>query len=392
MNKYIKICSVLFFLPISLLAQNSIESILPQIEKNNSTLIALQKSVEANSFGNRTGIYLKNPEFEFNYLFGNPSAIGNRTDFSISQSFDFPTAYSYKSKIANMKNQQLELEYQKQLKNVLFQARCLCIDIINANALKKEYDRRLKHAKNISDSYKARFDKGDVNVIEYNKSQLILLNAQKDSETNENNRKSYITELTAINGGTAITFDDTVFVSKDLPLDFEQWYIEAEKKSPVLAWLKQEIEISQKQQKLFTAMSLPKLSTGYISEKVVGQQFQGLSVGISIPLWENKNTVKFAKANVLAIQALETDYKITFYNKLKILHSKAISLQKTTEGYRTTLRSINNSELLKTAFNKGEISLIDYMMELSFYYSSVNSMFETEKELQKVIAELNIYQ
>jgi hypothetical protein len=392
MNKYIKICSVLFFLPISLLAQNSIESILPQIEKNNSTLLALQKSVEANSFGNRTDIYLKNPEFEFNYLFGNPSAIGNRTDFSIRQSFDFPTAYCYKSKIANMKNQQLELDYQKQLKIVLLQARSVCIDIINANALKKEYDRRLKHAQSISDSYKARFDKGDVNVIEYNKTQLNLLNAKKESETNENNRKAYITELTALNGGTAITIDDTVFISKELPADFEQWYVETEKNSPVLSWLKQEIEISQKQQKLNMAMSLPKFSTGYMSEKVVGQQFQGLSVGISIPLWENKNTVKFAKANVLAIQALETDYKITFYNKLKTLHNKAVSLQKTVKGYRVTLKSINNSELLKTALDKGEISLIDYMMELSFYYSSISSMFETERELQKVISELTIYQ
>ncbi|MBI5538646.1 MAG: TolC family protein [Bacteroidia bacterium] len=392
MNKYIKICSVLFFLPISLLAQNSIESILPQIEKNNSTLLALQKSVEANSFGNRTGIYLKNPEFEFNYLFGNPSAIGNRTDFSIRQSFDFPTAYCYKSKIANMKNQQLELEYQKQLKTVLLQARSLCIDIINANALKKEYDRRLKHAQSISDSYKARFNNGDVNVIEYNKTQLNLLNAQKESETNDLKLKGYTSELTSLNGGTAIAVEDTVFVVKEIPVDFEQWYIEAEKSSPVLSWLKQEIEISQKQQKLNMAMSLPKLSTGYMSEKVVGQQFQGLSVGISIPLWENKNTVKFAKANILAIQALETDYKINFYNKLKILHGKAISLRKTVDAYRLTLMSANNAELLKTAFDKGEISLIDYMMELAFYYSSINSMFETEKELQKVISELTIYQ
>ncbi len=31
-------------------------------------------------------------------------------------------------------------------------------------------------------------------------------------------------------------------------------------------------------------------------EGVVGEQFQGITVGISIPLWENKNSVKYAKA------------------------------------------------------------------------------------------------
>ena len=35
---------------------------------------------------------------EFNYLWGNPSAIGNHTDFNISQTFDIPTITGMKYK------------------------------------------------------------------------------------------------------------------------------------------------------------------------------------------------------------------------------------------------------------------------------------------------------
>ena len=87
----------------NLFSQNNIDKILIEIEKNNTTLSALQKSTEAEKIGNRTGINIQNPEVEFNYLWGNPSVIGNRTDFSVKQTFDFPTAYKYKNQISSKK-------------------------------------------------------------------------------------------------------------------------------------------------------------------------------------------------------------------------------------------------------------------------------------------------
>ena len=128
-----------------------------------------------------------------------------------------------------------------------------------------------------------------------------------------------------------------------------------------------------------------------MGETVVGQQFRDISVGLSIPLWENKNTVKYAKANAIALEAVATDNKVQLYNQLKTLHSKAISLQSNVTEYRSKLQSFNSSDLLKKALDKGEISLIDYIMELSIYYENVNKMLELEKDKNKTIVELNQY-
>jgi len=391
MNTYIKTAIVLLFLPVSLFAQNNVDKVLSQIEKNNTTLSALRKATDAQKVGNKTGVFLKNPEVEFNYLWGNPSAIGNRTDFSIKQSFDFPTAYGFKNQISDIKNEQTELEYRKQQKTVLLQARNICIDLIYTNALKSEYGKRLVHAQNIARSYKLKFDAGDTNILEFNKAQLNLLNLSNKMELLEIDRTALLSELTRLNGGGFVEFTDNEFQSPIIPSDFDQWYTQAEQSNQVLNWLKQEIEISNKQVSLNKALSLPKVQAGYMSETVVGQQFRGISVGLSIPLWENKNTVKYAKANTIALEAVAADNKVQLYNRLKTLHGKAIRLQSNLTEYRSKLQSFNSSELLKKALDKGEISLIDYIMELSIYYENVYKMLELDKDMNKAVAELNQY-
>ena len=391
MNTFIKIVTVLLFLPVSLFAQNNVDKVLSQIEKNNTTLSALRKSADAQKIGNKTGVFLKNPEVEFNYLWGNPSLIGNRTDFSVRQSFDFPTAYGYKKQISDIKNAQAELEYRKQQKTILLQARNICINLTYCNALKSEYGKRLNHAQSIARSNKLKFDAGDVNVLEYNKSQLNLLNLSYKIELLEIDRTAMLSELNRLNGGVDIELTESEIQSQIIPTDFDKWYTQAEQSNPILNWLKQEIEISRKQVSLNKSLSLPKIQAGYMSESVVGEQFRGISVGLSIPLWENKNTVKYAKANAVALEAVAADSKVQLYNQLKSLHSKAISLQNNLTEYRSKLQSLNSSDLLKKALDKGEISLIDYIMELSIYYESVNKLLELERDMNMAVGELNQY-
>ena len=383
------IISILVF-NSSFFAQNTVDSVLVEIEKNNTTLSALQKRTEADKLGNKTGIYLTNPEVEFNYLWGN-DVIGNRTDFSVKQSFDFPTAYGHKKKIANIENEQAELEYQKQRKSLLLETRVVCYNLIYYNALKVELSNRLSHAGSIANSYKTKFDAGESNILEYNKAQLNLLNLSKEMESLTIEREALLGELTRLNGGILIEFTQSEFPVTKITADFDQWYTQAEKINPLLNWLKKEIEKTEEQVSLSKAMSLPKFQAGYMSESVVGQDFKGLTVGLSIPLWENKNTVKYAEANTVALEILATDNKVQHYNQLKVLHTKAVALQSNAADYKTKLQSFNNIELLKKALDKGEISLIDYILELSFYYESVNNLLELERDMNITIAELNQY-
>lgn len=372
-------------------AQNNIDALLTEIENNNTTLSAIKKMVEAEKMENKTGIQLQNPEVEFHYLWGVPSAIGNRKDFSVQQSFDFPSAYAYRNQIADMRNEQAELEYKKQKMDIFLQVRLICAELTYQNALREEYQKRQENASEIAKSVETKLNAGEGNILDQNKAKITLLNTEAELRHIEIQRQTLLQQLATLNGGKAVDFKNTTFQAIPIANDFEQWAAQAAANNPVLAWLEQEIAISDKNTQLQKAQSLPKLNAGYMSEKVVGEHFQGVSVGISIPLFENKNTVKYAQLKNEAAQHRETDEKLRFYNEMKTLHAKAIAIQQNITQFREQLSLQSDFELLQKALDKRAISFTEYLFELTVYYESIEKMLEMERELSITNARLLIY-
>ena len=379
---------LLSFLATAMFGQD-IDSVLKEIEANSTTLGALREQIEAEKIGNKTGIYLSNPEVEFNYLWGSPTAIGNRTDLVATQSFDFPTAYLHRKKISGLENQNLDLQYKSERINLLLRAKQICIELAYYNALTEAYDTRLQHAERIAASYQKRFETGDINILEKNKSQVNLTMVENERKNIEIERIALLSQLEALNGGIPIRFDETTILSTPLPLSFDDWFAVAAAKSPAMQHLDKQIEIDKQQIKLNRALGMPKLHAGYMSEKVVGEYFRGVTVGISIPLWENKNKVRHAKAQLRTAEAVLEDNKIQFYKHLQQLFNKSTGLQENARKYRQTLNSHNNEALLKKSLDLGEISLLTYLLEAEYYYDTVNKTLEAERDFQLTLAELS---
>lgn len=373
----------------SLWAQDNIHTVLTSIENNNTSLKALRESVEADKLENKTDLTLSNPELGFNYLWGSPNEMGNRTDFSVSQTFDLPTLTGMKNKVANEKNALLEWQYKADRMNILLEAKQYCIDLVYYNALKKELKLRLQHAQTIADGYKTRMEKGDANILEYNKSRMNLTSVAGELAKIEVERKAIAEQLKRLNGGKTITLNDEVFNEVELPINFEEWYLRAEQQSPVLAYVKQEIEVNKRQVTLSKNNNLPTLSAGYMSESVSGENFRGVSLGLSIPLWENKNKVKQAKAALRAAEAIAIDSKQQFYGQLQIAFNRTMGLQTIAHNYRNTMEIANSTNLLKKALDAGAISLLEYVLEMEFYYDTINQTLEAERDYQKAYAELS---
>ena len=232
-------------------------------------------------------------------------------------------------------------------------------------------------------------DRGDASILEYNKVQLNLSTVQGEMSRIEVERNALLSELKRLNGGMDVIFEASNYSPASLPVNFEDWYLSAQQKNPLLQYVKQQIEVSKEQVKLGKAMTLPKFSAGYSLERTLGQKYQGISVGISIPLWENKNRVKQAKAGVVAAQAREQDSKQQFYDRLRNLYMRASGLQQTAIAYRESLKALNNTALLMKALDVGEISLLNYIVEIGLYYDTVNQTLAAERDFEKALADLS---
>jgi Outer membrane protein len=369
-------------------AQNNITEIVESIKQNNPTLNALREKVEADKIGNKTGINLANPEVEVGYLWGNPSAIGSRKDLNVTQSFDFPTAYRYKSQLSKSQNRQVDIAYMEQENMILKQARELCVELVYRNRMNTELTKRYHHTKELLESYSKLFEKGEVNIIEYNKVKLDFLKAEKVLEINKVEKSTYEAELKRLNGKQFVNTDITEYEDYLLPSDFDTWLAMVKEKKPALLYMRQDIEISRKQEQLTKAMNLPKFTAGYTSERIPGETFQGVSVGISIPLWENRNTLKHRKAQTIALQTIQADTEQQYAVSMRSLYEKTRKLSILLNDYKEVLASSNSEELLKKAFDKGQLSLVNYLLELSSFYDATDQYFETEREYQLFVVEL----
>jgi hypothetical protein len=64
-------------------------------------------------------------------------------------------------------------------------------------------------------------------------------------------------------------------------------------------------------------------------------------------------------------------------------------LKAAADVYRKSLETANSSDLLKKALDAGEISLLDYILEIGLYYDTVNQALEAERDYQMAYAELS---
>lgn len=372
-------------------AQNSVEKVLNEIEANNTTLSYLSEKVNAEQIGHKTGIYPDNPEIGVNYLWGQPGGIGNRTDISISQSFDFPTAYSVRSRIADARIEQSQLQLEDYRIRLRLEARKLCYHLIFMNQNLEELKSRKAYAIQLASAYDRLMEVGETNLIEFNKASLNKLNAEQAFAKSLSKKEGLLIRLQALNGGKEISMDDTNYPLAKSFENFDSWITYAIEQQAHLQSLRQESEILEQEEKLTKAMRLPKINAGYMSEKTQDEKFQGLTLGLSVPLWENKNKQKLARAQSEASVKLADDAQLQFYHHLKNAYNTSERLGEVSDNLSTGLEKFNNAILLKKAFQAGELSLISYLMELRFYYDTVDTILEAQLSHREALAELEVY-
>lgn len=373
-------------------AQSSIDQVLRSIETNNKSLQANTKMTDAQKLEAQTGKFLANPSVEWEQMWGNRNNPGSEYTLTVKQSLDFPTTYSNKNKLANLKANTIGFQSAAYRQQLLLNAKQTCIEIIYLRKQKSLLDERLANAETMFALYKKRFESGDANQLELNKIQLELLNAQNQSRLNKAALTAAEEQLRNLNGGKPITFDATDYPAGEELINFDQLQAAFMDADPNLKSLTGNQEIANREVKLSRSLTLPKFDVGYkrnaASDHVASN---GFMVGVSIPLFENKNTVKKTKAQAEFATASLEDNRLNLKTNLQQLYQQAEALQISRADYAKVLEQQRNTELLNKALNAGQLSVIDYFTELSTIYDSHQSYLDVEKEYHSILAQLYQY-
>lgn len=362
------------------------------IETHNTTLKALRAEVTARKLDNRTGITLADLEVGYKRMWEGAEQTGNLSEFTVTQSFDLPTVLGYKSRAADSQNLLADEEYRMVRMNILLEAQLVCIDLVYYNALAAELDRRLLHARRVVEVEKQRLDNGDTDMLSYNNVVLSLSALEAEKERVATEQKVLTAELARLGGGQPLSVVGREYASAELATDFDSWYAEALQHSPVLSLARTGREAAKSELVLSKSMHLPTLSATYINERhTIGDRSQGVAVGMSVPLWANKNRVRSAQAALQAAEAHEADAEQQLRSELYMGYERVQGLRQTAELYRRALAEANNTELLQRAMDEGYISVLEYLQGIELYYEYLDRSLSAERDYQRALAEIEAW-
>ncbi len=313
-------------------------------------------------------------------MYGQYNSINTDNNISVSQSIPFPTLFSSQSQLnkANIKGSELKLqltqnELVNQVKSVYHYLEYLQAE---RNLLLSQ-DSIYTSFANASNS---RFKAGENTLLEKTTAETQLMEIKNLLTQNQSNVLIYQSQLQALmNSKAPVQIEQKQIAKLELNLPSDSM---AYAQNPYLLYMKQQIEISNKQKKVETAKVLPEFTLGYFNQSLIGYQntngtdtyygaskrFTGFQVGVSIPLWIVPQTakVKAAGLNQKVMESNFEQYQTNVQNQYSQYLQEYMQDKNTLEYYEKS--AIPNAELIikqaDKGFKNGEIGYVEYLQSI----------------------------
>jgi len=368
--------------------KNALKPLLQQIEQNNAVLKAYAHLNTSNKLQLKTTNNLSDPEIGAYFLPWGTHNDGDYSEIEITQSFEFPSVYSSRKTLIKEQVKNADLAFDMLRQQMLLKAQKQGLNYISLRNKVVLEQERLKQASKIFTQIQELFNKEQVGVLALNKAKLAWIQAQFTIEKLVTEQQTALKLLENLNGNIPVDFKGILIKNKEKMLSFDQLWIDKKATDPKLLQLKQQELIANQAYHVSKNQALPNLSVGYSYQGVSGANYSGIFAGLSIPVWKNKHKVKAAKANY----TFKQQQAASLLNEAKVNYEQVYTKYKISQNnytkYQQVLDSLNSEQLLFKAYELGEISFMDYYVEVQYYRNAVDTKNELKKEVQLLMADL----
>ena len=369
-------------------AADPIDPILRQIEQNNRRLQSAREALKADVLEIKATNNLDNPEVNYAHLFNSDRTSQQQSELTVVQGFDFPTVYAVRSKANKLEANTAESNYMVERREVLLEAKLLCLDLIGLNREANLLHLLQHHADSLARLCDSRLQAGDASALEANRAKLDLMTIRTELADNAAAHRAALQQLLAMNANVYIDqmVIDAYPTTPTLP-DYETLRDELLPQNKQLQQADAATRAAQKQVTVDKQGWLPRLQLGYRRNTAPTEQFNGFVVGGSLPLFTNRGKVKASQARALSAELAKEDAALTVEATLQALYNEAHSLREAMTAYDLPLMQ-QSFTLMGKALAGGQLTWHEYFVEMEALVRRGQSYIQLENRYQKVIAAL----
>ncbi|MCM1313707.1 MAG: TolC family protein [Bacteroides sp.] len=364
----------------------SMDVVLESVEKNNIELQAVRKGNEAAVWEMKAGNNLEGLSVEYSPFYRKGVSGMASSELVVTQGFDFPTLYAARKKAGDLQQTVFDWQYQTVRRDILLEAKNLCIDLIFLEKERALLEMRGKNADSLLMLYEKKMAEGDATIIEINKIKMERMGVLADRAKNKAAHNVSMQALVALNGNEPLSFSESCYPDFVMENDWESMKERILSADPALRMLQAETEVSLQEVKVSKHTGIPKLEVGYRRNTEMREASNGFLVGASIPIFSNRHKVKAAKAQFVTAQMRRDNEYLQAENKVRAQYEEIKMLKSAVEVYDTHLMYAT-LEVLRTAVEEGGLSLADYYIEADAIYKGLQEHLRLENQYMKAVAE-----
>lgn len=386
MRKQYMIGVVGLFLAGSLQAQN-IADVLQSIERNNKELQAQLQLTEAAKMEVQTQNSLSDPTIDYSPFFAKGVDGVASSELVVSQEFDFPTLYAARRQSGKLQQEVLDRQQQAVRRTILLDAKNLCLDLIRLNQEKALLDARKKNADELLTLFEKRFQEGDAGILEVNKIKMERMNVQTEVTQNNAAHRTALQSLLAMNGNLPLEFTADTYPQIEKISDYNALYDEIMLTDADLLASDAAARAAAKEVSVNKQNWLPKLSVGYRRNTSLDEKSNGFLIGGSIPLFSNRKKVKIARAQEVGARLQLDNARLQAEATVQSRYNEVLQLQEAMKAYDVPLMH-ETLDMLKQAVMAGQLSIIEYYVEVDGVYRNLQAYIQIENQYQKLMADI----
>lgn len=374
----------------SLRAQSteSIDSVLTAVERNNLELRALQQNNEASRLEIQSQNNLQQDiSVSYSPFFTRGYDGVSSSELVVSMGFDFPSQYVSRSESGKLQSEALDMQYALQRRDILLQAKLLCLDLIRLNQEKELLDTRLSNADELLSLMEKRFNEGGANIIEVNKVKMERMNVHTLAAQNEASRQNTLQSLRALNGNVPVELTLAEYPATMEIINYDDFYSEFMSTDAAILSAEASVDAAAQEIKVNRQNWLPKFEVGYRRNTAMTEASHGFLVGASLPIFSSRNKTKAAEARHTAAQSELENARMQAETQLISKYNEIQQIRTAVNAYDVPLMH-GTLDALKTAVLEGQLSIIDYYVEADNVYNSLSSYLSLENQYQRLLTEL----